>query len=196
MMRALPIGTQRDEQTRVIGLESQFSSDLIGLPIVTPHFTWQVESSRSDAVQIGYEISSIDETVVVTTSLISFNHYAYGAVIDWVYRNVAGIAPKKNTNGYREITFAPRPGQGFTYASAHVDTPLGRAAISWKLTDSNTFIATVTVLFGAKAVLDMPLSATSVGRINGEIVTNKTEVTHKTYNLSVVEPAVVSFKAV
>ena len=25
--------------------------------------------------------------------MLSFNHYAYGAVIDWVYRHVAGIAP-------------------------------------------------------------------------------------------------------
>ena len=39
--------------------------------------------------------------------MLSFNHYAYGAVVEWVYRHVAGIAP--DLPGYRRIRFAPRP---------------------------------------------------------------------------------------
>ena len=67
-MSAIPEAVVRDEQTKVIGLQSQFPSDLIGLPIVDPRLTWQVQSSRSDAVQVAYQIISIDEAGVVTTS--------------------------------------------------------------------------------------------------------------------------------
>ncbi|MGZ4612828.1 MAG: alpha-L-rhamnosidase-related protein [Kineosporiaceae bacterium] len=35
--------------------------------------------------------------------MLSFNHYAYGAVIDWVYRTVAGIAPDPAAPGYRHV---------------------------------------------------------------------------------------------
>ena len=38
-----------------------------------------------------------------------FNHYAYGAVIDWVYRHVAGLAPTPSAPGYRRVLVAPRP---------------------------------------------------------------------------------------
>ena len=34
--------------------------------------------------------------------MLSFNHYAYGAVIDWMYRNLAGMAPDRGRPGYRQ----------------------------------------------------------------------------------------------
>ena len=34
--------------------------------------------------------------------MLSFNHYAYGAVIDWVYRNVGGVAPDADVPGIAE----------------------------------------------------------------------------------------------
>ena len=66
-------------------------------------------------------------------NMLSFNHYAYGAVIDWVYRNLAGIAPDIDQPGYRRIVFAPRPVAGISWARGSIDTPYGRAAISWDL---------------------------------------------------------------
>ena len=41
--------------------------------------------------------------------MLSFNHYAYGAVIDWVYRHVAGLAPDRARPGYAHVRFAPDP---------------------------------------------------------------------------------------
>jgi alpha-L-rhamnosidase len=65
--------------------------------------------------------------------MLSFNHYAYGAVIDWVYRTVAGIAPVPARPGYRHVVFAPRPAVGIDHAAASVDSALGPVAISWRL---------------------------------------------------------------
>ena len=127
-------------------------------------------------------------------SMISFNHYAYGAVIDWVYRNVAGIAPTSKNPGYRHITFAPRPGEGFTYASAEVNTPYGAAGISWEIVGDSVLSAKITVPFGSRAVIDFPVSANSVLRVNGKTVSNKVEVGYGNYEVTVSAPEVASFK--
>ncbi len=63
--------------------------------------------------------------------MVSFNHYAAGAVGDWLYRRVAGIEPIEG--GYRRFRVAPMPGGGLTSASASVRTPYGRASAAWEL---------------------------------------------------------------
>lgn len=61
--------------------------------------------------------------------MTSFNHYALGAVADWMHRTVAGLAPA--APGYRKIVVAPRPGGGLTSASASHETHYGRAQVAW-----------------------------------------------------------------
>ena len=46
--------------------------------------------------------------------MTSFNHYALGAVADWLHRRVAGLAPA--APGYRRVLVRPRPGGGLTHA--------------------------------------------------------------------------------
>ncbi|MFM1909902.1 MAG: hypothetical protein RLZZ545_600 [Actinomycetota bacterium] len=128
-------------------------------------------------------------------SMISFNHYAYGAVIDWVYRNVAGISPTTRNPGYRHITFAPRPGDGFTYASAQINTPYGVAGISWEIVGDNVLSAKIRIPFGSRAVIDFPMTSNSVLRVNGKTVSNKIEVGYGEYEVTVSDPVVAAFKA-
>lgn len=127
-------------------------------------------------------------------SMISFNHYAYGAVIDWVYRNVAGIAPTSKNPGYRHITFAPRPGEGFTYASAEINTPFGAAGISWEIVGDSLLSAKITVPFGSRAVIDFPVSPNSILCVNGKTVSNKVELGYGSYQVTLSAPQVASFK--
>ena len=85
--------------------------------------------------------------------MTSFNHYALGAVADWLHRTVAGLAPA--APGYRRIGVAPRPGGGLTHARAEHDTPYGRAAVAWTRQGSQ-FHLTVTVPPGTHAQVDLP----------------------------------------
>ena len=55
--------------------------------------------------------------------MTSFNHYAFGAVADWMHRSVGGLAPLEP--GYRRILVAPQPGGGLTWAAASLVTPQG-----------------------------------------------------------------------
>ncbi len=82
----------------------------------------------------------------------SFNHYAYGAVGEWMFRTVAGIVPEEP--GYRVIRFKPRPGGSLTQASASIRTPHGRVAIRWKLTQHQLDLD-LEVPEGCAAILDV-----------------------------------------
>jgi alpha-L-rhamnosidase len=86
-------------------------------------------------------------------TMTSFNHYALGAVADWLHRVVAGIAPA--APGYRSILFRPQPGGGFAHASAEHETPYGRAGIEWHL-DGGTLRVEVTVPTGSDATVELP----------------------------------------
>lgn len=63
----------------------------------------------------------------------SFNHYAYGAIGEWLYRTVAGIAPDPASPGFKMIKIAPIPGGGLTSASAEERTMEGTVRSSWRL---------------------------------------------------------------
>jgi alpha-L-rhamnosidase len=65
--------------------------------------------------------------------MTSFNHYALGAVADWLHRTVGGLAPAEP--GYRRIAIQPRPGGGLTHASVRHRTPYGIAQCAWELED-------------------------------------------------------------
>ncbi|PRA81106.1 alpha-L-rhamnosidase [Microbacterium sp. MYb66] len=66
-------------------------------------------------------------------SMTSFNHYALGAIADWLHRRVGGLEPE--AAGYRRIRFAPRPGGGIASARTHHETPFGPASIEWRIGD-------------------------------------------------------------
>ena len=48
------------------------------------------------------------------SSMNSFNHYAYGAIGEWMYRVMAGIETDESAPGYKHVLIQPRPGGGFT----------------------------------------------------------------------------------
>ncbi|HSH78034.1 MAG TPA: family 78 glycoside hydrolase catalytic domain [Herpetosiphonaceae bacterium] len=63
--------------------------------------------------------------------MTSFNHYALGAVADWLHRNVGGLAAA--APGYRHLDVHPRPGGGITHARARHCTPYGLAECTWTM---------------------------------------------------------------
>ena len=84
--------------------------------------------------------------------MTSFNHYALGAVADFLHRVVAGLAPVEP--GYRTILIRPRPGGGLTSASAKIATTFGDASVAWRRNGA-TLEVDVTVPEGASATVDV-----------------------------------------
>lgn len=85
--------------------------------------------------------------------MTSFNHYAFGAVADWMHRTVGGLAPLEA--GYRRFLVAPRPGGGLTWAETSLHTAHGEVSVHWDL-DGAVMRVRVTVPAGAEAVLRLP----------------------------------------
>lgn len=83
----------------------------------------------------------------------SYNHYAYGAVGDFLYRRVAGIEPTEG--GYKCFSVRPVLGGGLTYAKASVKTPYGTASSEWK-TEDGKFTLKVTVPVSCTCRVTMP----------------------------------------
>jgi alpha-L-rhamnosidase len=83
--------------------------------------------------------SMVPNGTVNPGQMTSFNHYALGAIAQWLHTTVAGL----NTGApgyYREIVFRPRPGGGITWARAAHETPYGRAEIHWELRDTELVV--------------------------------------------------------
>ena len=74
--------------------------------------------------------------------MVSFNHYACGAVGDFLYRRVLGMEPLEG--GYRRFMVKPLVGGGLTWAEGSVLTPYGEAASRWNL-ENGVFSLTVKV---------------------------------------------------
>ena len=67
-----------------------------------------------------------------TPGMNSFNHYAYGAIGDWMYRVAAGLDTEESAPGYKGITVKPLIGKGLNSADASLETPYGKARSAWK----------------------------------------------------------------
>jgi alpha-L-rhamnosidase len=65
----------------------------------------------------------------------SFNHYAYGAIGEWMYRVSAGIDIDPQQPGYKHILIQPRPGGGLTFVKASVHSMYGQVASAWEIKD-------------------------------------------------------------
>ena len=85
--------------------------------------------------------------------MTSFNHYALGAVADWLHRTVAGLAPA--APGYRRLLVRPLPGGGLRHAAAAHETPYGRAEVTWTRADG-TLAVDVLVPGGTTAQVVLP----------------------------------------
>jgi alpha-L-rhamnosidase len=85
--------------------------------------------------------------------MTSFNHYALGAVADFLHRRVAGLAPA--APGYRRLHIEPMPGTVLRSAGASLLTPYGKAGSAWER-DGSRFVLRVTVPNGVTATVVLP----------------------------------------
>ena len=88
----------------------------------------------------------------------SFNHYAYGAIGDWMYRVMAGL--DADEPGYKSLLIKPHLGGGFTQASATLQTLYGPAASRWQR-EENTLTMEIEIPANTTATILVPTSDVS-----------------------------------
>lgn len=89
----------------------------------------------------------------------SYNHYAFGSVIAWVYRYAAGIDTLPNSPGFKEIVIHPHLDARMTSARAEYDSIYGKIISDWKGTPAGPFSLKVTIPANTSAKVFLPVIA-------------------------------------
>jgi alpha-L-rhamnosidase len=106
----------------------------------------------------------------------SFNHYAYGAVGEWMYRVVAGLELDPAEPGYKHVLVQPQPGGGLTSARARLLTPYGETVSGWSYGDGRMSV-TATVPPNARGTVRLPGAALADVTEGGVALANATGIT-------------------
>jgi alpha-L-rhamnosidase len=100
-----------------------------------------------------------------TPDMNSFNHYAYGAIGDWLYQVVAGLNPDPAAPGYRHTIVRPQPGGGLVHAEGSLHTGYGLLVSRWAL-DDGRFTLHVQVPPNTTATVHLPTHLSLHGAIS------------------------------
>lgn len=86
----------------------------------------------------------------------SYNHYAFGSVIAWVYRYAAGIDTTASAPGFKEVVIRPHPDSRMTSARAEYDSIYGKIISDWNGTPAGPFSLRVTIPANTSAKVFVP----------------------------------------
>lgn len=98
--------------------------------------------------------SVLDDGSISGTGMNSLNHYAYGSVMEYVYRNLAGIQPAEP--GFRSVVFRPQLTNKLRYLSFAYDSVSGKYGSYWQINEDGTVTLRFEVPFNARANAVLP----------------------------------------
>lgn len=114
----------------------------------------------------------------------SFNHYAYGAIGDWLYQVVAGLEIDKQQPGYKHIIIQPHPGGSLTFARARLESLYGPIESGWRRRNGSMEVevevpanTTATVRLPAARLDQVTESGMPLSQAKGILATSQTEQT-------------------
>lgn len=128
--------------------------------LLNEEFPGWLNEVKLGATTIWERWNSLDENGDISgTQMNSLNHYAAGAVVEWMFKFVAGInidEEDAETPGFRKVIFTPRLNRKLKHAEASYDSATGVYRSSWKFLDENNVCVSVEVPFGGVASLILP----------------------------------------
>lgn len=101
----------------------------------------------------------------------SFNHWAFGSVGEWVWRELAGINPDDDQPGYKHFVIRPRPCDGLSWVKAEYSSIRGKIVSDWKM-GKRQFTLRISVPVGTTATVYVPArdaaSVTESGKLTSQ----------------------------
>jgi alpha-L-rhamnosidase len=169
---------------RIEAKDYHLSVGFVGVPLLLPTLT---EIGRSDLAyrliqnktypSWGYSIEQGATTIwerwnsytkdqgFGPVGMNSFNHYAYGACSEWMFRSMLGI--DTDGAGFKKITMKPQLDRSITWAKGHHDSIYGRIGSDWKIKDG-VFEWNITIPANTTATVYLPVKAAADVTVNGQ----------------------------
>ncbi|WP_264876530.1 alpha-L-rhamnosidase [Vibrio agarivorans] len=104
----------------------------------------------------------------------SFNHYAYGAVGQWLYSNILGIKPIESTAGFQTFCISPRLTKKLNNASGSYSTAYGDIKSSWEKRDAHNYLLEIEVPFNSSAIVKV--EGYTITTVDGDTIKDRTEI--------------------
>jgi alpha-L-rhamnosidase len=104
-------------------------------------------------------------------SMNSFNHYAYGSIVEWMYRDMCGLNPSLDENGvpgFRHARIAPKPDKSLQWAKAHYRSAAGVYESGWQIDEDGHLRIEIDIPFNASAQVVLPNAHMDDISINGD----------------------------
>ncbi len=111
-----------------------------------------------------------------TPSMNSFNHYAYGAIGDWMYRVATGIDTEEQAPGYKRMVIKPHPDKRMGHVHAEYQTPYGKVRSAWKY-EGNQLVVEVEIPANTTASVYLPATEPTAISEGGKALAVVKEVT-------------------
>lgn len=105
----------------------------------------------------------------------SYNHYAFGSVVAWVYRYAAGIDTTTAAPGFKEIVIHPHLDARMNSARAEYDSIYGKIVSDWTGTLTGPFSLKVTIPANTSANIFLPVIAGAHATEDGNPVEGQPE---------------------
>ena len=122
--------------------------------------------------------SMMPDRTIPNNGMNSFNHYSYGAIGDWLYRDAVGL--HETSAGFKTMAVKPHTGGGFTQMRAEQITPYGRAAAEWR-DEAGVFTLEVTIPVNTTAEIYVPSTSADGVMLDGAAVSASADASLEGY---------------
>lgn len=127
---------------------------------------------NQDATTIWERWNSLNpDGSISSTGMNSFNHYAYGSIVEWMYRDMCGLNPTasdSNLTGFRTATIAPKPDSSLQWANARYRSAAGLYESHWAISDDGQLTIEIAIPFNATALVTLPAAPLGQIILNGK----------------------------
>ena len=108
---------------------------------------------------------------ISSTGMNSLNHYAYGSIVEWMYRDMCGLNPSSGEDGitgFRYARIEPKPDQSLQWARARYRSSAGFYECGWRIDEAGYLTVEIIIPYNSSAKIVLPDAKMGEITMNGQ----------------------------